>query len=134
MSNEFTNLLQVVKNNRKYSVWVRKKSIDEYSEHLVDEIKEVIEAIKNNDIENLKEELGNTLWDILTMLAICEEEYGFGIDDSARIVLDKFKKRKPHIFEGKELTIEEEFKLWNDAKNKEKTKLSELSERKLLTK
>lgn len=118
MSKEFDELLQAVKNNRKYSVWVREKSIDEYSEHLLDEIKEVIEAIKKRDLENLKEELGDSLWDLLTMFAICEEKYGFGVDDSARIVLDKFKKRKPHIFEGKVLTIEEELKLWNAAKNK----------------
>ena len=118
--NPFEEMIKIARQNRKYSTYVRELDIDTHIHELISEVNEVEEAIKNKDMENLKEELGDVLWDTVTMLVICEEKYGFGIDDSINNVIEKMKGRKPHIFEKKILTLEEEKVIWDAAKVKEK--------------
>lgn len=120
MTERINELLTIVKNNRQYSEWTKEQDIDAFSKELLSEAQEVIDAIKNDDLENLKEELGDVLFDVLTLFAICEEKYGFGTDESIMMVIEKFKHRKPHIFEKKTVDKEEEEKIWYDAKRKEK--------------
>lgn len=115
--NELKNLAE---NNRKYSPWTNKATIQDFSKEIISEAKEVEEAIKNNDLENLKEELGDVLFDIFMMLEICEEKHGFGINDSLTEVIEKFKRRKPNTFEKKYIGHDEEKKFWDAAKAKEK--------------
>lgn len=121
MSEEFNNLIELAKHNLKYSSWIQEHAnIQDYVKELVDEVNEVELAVKNNDLENLKEELGDVLLDTLTMLLICEKNHGFGIDDSIKTIIEKIKRRKPHIFEGKTISSDEELRIWNEAKGKEK--------------
>lgn len=117
----FDELVDAVRTNRKYSSWTQEEfDIKRYVKHLVGEVHEVQEAVENNDLENLKEELGDVLWDTLTMLLICEEQHGFGIEDSIKNVIEKLKRRKPHVFENKTIPSDEELRIWNTAKAKEK--------------
>jgi NTP pyrophosphatase (non-canonical NTP hydrolase) len=103
----FDELVDAVRKNRKYSPWAKTQDIHTYIEKLVGEVQEVKEAVDNNELENLKEELGDVLWDTLTMLIICEEQHGFGIDDSIKNVIEKLKRRKPHVFENKTIPSDE---------------------------
>jgi ribonuclease HI/NTP pyrophosphatase (non-canonical NTP hydrolase) len=125
MNNDKLNeLIELVKNNRKYSPWTNAASIEDFSKELLSESEEVVLAVKNNDLENLKEELGDVLFDVFMLFHICEEKYGFNADESVNMVIDKFQNRKPHIFEKKLVTLEEEKVIWHNAKAKEKTEKS----------
>ncbi len=120
MSEKLNELIEAVRKNRKYSVWTKEQNIESYSKELLDEAKEVILSIENNDLENLKEELGDVLWDALIMMAICEEKYGISIDSAIGSVIDKFKRRKPHVFQEKIVSLDEEKRVWKAEKEKEK--------------
>lgn len=122
MIDSFKDLFDAAKKNRKYCNWVSKVSSEEYSKELVDESKEIAEAIKNKDDINLTEEIGDLLWDTITFAIIAEDEGKINTKDVIKTVIQKFKERKPHIFEERIVSEEEGKKLWNEAKVKQKFK------------
>ena len=124
--NKIAQLKKLAENNRKYSPWTANATVEDFSKEIVDESNEVLEAFKNNDLENLKEELGDVLFDVFMMLEICEEKHGFGINDSIDNVIEKFKRRKPNTFEEKHIGHVEEKKVWDAEKKKEKEAKSKL--------
>lgn len=122
--NKLNEVKWLVENNRKYSPWTKSADILLFSKELIDESKEVCQAVENNDLENLKEELGDVLFDIFMLLQICEEKHGFNVNDSMNVLIEKFKRRKPHIYEERHVSHDEEHKVWHDAKAKEKLEKS----------
>jgi len=120
MKESFEEMLEAIRKVRKLSPWVSKVTSEEYSKEIVDEANEVIEAIKNKDNKNLQEELGDLLWDLLTLINIAEEEGKIDSKEVIKEVIEKIKRRKPYVFEGKTVSREEARKIWNDVKKKEK--------------
>ena len=106
--------------DRKNSPWSRQSTIESRYEELLSEVKEIKEAIDKKDINNLKEEMGDVLWDILSLMIIAEDTGLFKADESTQYAIDKMKRRKPWIFSGEKLTIEEEKVRWKIAKESEK--------------
>ena len=120
MKDKFEELMDVIKNGRKYCPWIKEQTTESYAENIVEEAQEVVKAVENNNNVNLQEELGDVFWDVLMTMHIAECE---GRVDSVKIiegVIEKFRKRKPHIFEKRTPPIEEVWKVWNEAKDKEK--------------
>jgi len=66
--------------------------------HTLDETHELIDAIERDDTENLKEELGDLLFNIVFHARIAEEKGQFDFDDVARDITDKMLRRHPHVF------------------------------------
>ena len=64
----------------------------------LDETHEVIDAIERDDTENLKEELGDLLFNIVFHARIAEEQGQFDFDDVAQGIADKMTRRHPHVF------------------------------------
>jgi len=120
MKESFEELFDVLKKNRKYCPWVSKVSSEEYSKEILEEAKEVVDAIKNKDYDNLEEEIGDLLWDVITIAIIAEEEGKIKSKEIIKRVIQKMKERKPHIFEEKKVSIEEANKIWHEAKAKQK--------------
>ncbi len=89
-------------------------------EELQSEVNEIRQALNNNDNENLKEEFGDALWDLTFLMVIAEEQKLFEAKEVIETVLKKFNRRKPWIFNGEQLTAEEEDRRWKEAKRKEK--------------
>ena len=101
--------------------WVKQETFVKHFEELKKEIQELEDAHKNNDINNLEEELGDVLWDILMLIKISEDEYEFKIEDIADKICDKIIRRSPHIFGNEKAeTPEEVNKIWNRIKKEEK--------------
>lgn len=115
-----TRIVALSRNNLKYSPWFKEQSVASYYPGLQEEVLEVGEAIKKQDIANLKEELGDVLWDTLSLIALCEREHGFNAEEVIEDALAKFSRRKPHIVDGREITRQEEHDIWVAAKASEK--------------
>ena len=81
---------------------------EKYFEEFESEFNEVKQAFENKDYENLQEELGDILWDIIAFSIILEEEGKINTKDIMKGMLQKMKERKPHIFEQRTPTAEEE--------------------------
>jgi XTP/dITP diphosphohydrolase len=91
--------------------------------YLVEESAELIDAVEVGTRADLREELGDLLWQVLFHAEIASRDTDdpFDIDDVARTLTDKMVRRHPHVF-GEETarTPEDVLVLWNAAKAAEK--------------
>jgi MazG family protein len=95
------NLLQVMKDLRHPDdgcPWDIRQTSASIAGYTLDETHEVLDAIERNDTENLKEELGDLLFNIVFHARIAEERDQFNFDDVAQGITDKMLRRHPHVF------------------------------------
>ena len=91
----------------------------------IEEAAEVICGInildETGNPDNLKEELGDLLLQVMFHAVIAEEEGLFTFDDVAKVVSDKMVRRHPHVFSGIEYDSDEaRHKDWEEIKKAEK--------------
>jgi len=121
MKSYFDEFYELLKIDRKKSYSGREFTLESKIDKLSGEIDELKLALKNNDMENLKEELGDTLWDLFGLMIIAEEKGDFNAQDIVNSSINKLKRRKHWMFEDKQVTREEEFRIWSEIKKKEKS-------------
>ncbi len=95
------NLLQVMKDLRHPDngcPWDIRQTSVSIAGYTLDETHELLDAIEREDTENLKEELGDLLFNIVFHARIAEEQDQFNFDDVAQGITDKMKRRHPHVF------------------------------------
>ncbi len=105
--------------------WDREQTHESLKSACIEEAAEVICGInileKTGDPENLKEELGDLLLQVMFHAVIAEEEGYFTFEDVAKTVSDKMIRRHPHVFGGVTYDSEEErHKAWEEIKAAEK--------------
>ena len=101
--------------------WDQKQTHESLKDCLLEESQEVLDAIDNKDDENLCEELGDVLLQVVMHAQIAAEEGRFTMDDVVQGVSEKMVRRHPHVFGGiKVNSIEEGLDLWNAIKAQEK--------------
>ncbi len=121
----FEELVSVVKILRSEQVcsWDRKQTFESLKPCILDEAREVAEAVDKQDMDNLCEELGDVLFNVLIYSQIAEEKGCFELKDVVDGVCEKMIRRHPHVFgEQKRLSAEESLDLWNTIKKQEKNK------------
>jgi len=101
--------------------WVKAQTAAKHIQELKKELAEVESALQKGDNENLAEELGDVLWDILMLIRICEDEQNIDVKKSLTILRDKMIRRRPYLF-GEETaeTAEDALRIWNRVKAEEK--------------
>ncbi|MDB9971563.1 nucleoside triphosphate pyrophosphohydrolase [Alphaproteobacteria bacterium] len=88
--------------------------------YLIEEAYEVVDAIKNKDTNEIKEELGDLLLQILLHSTIQEENNAFNLQDVIDILCEKLIRRHPHVFKTKKKLTNKELKVqWEKIKIKE---------------
>ena len=96
----FEDLQQVMRILRSENgcMWDRAQDHHSIRRDFIEETYEVCEAIDNEDVELLKEELGDVLFQVVLHSVIAEEEGLFTVEDVIRDVSSKMKFRHPKIF------------------------------------
>ncbi|MBN1914358.1 MAG: MazG family protein [Parachlamydiales bacterium] len=101
--------------------WDHKQTITSLEPALLEETHEVLEAIDNEDLENIVEELGDLLHVIVFMAKIGEKEGLFSLDQVIEGITQKLRRRHPHIFGNEKVAdAEEVVKRWREIKDAEK--------------
>lgn len=102
--------------------WDRAQTHESMIKCLYDECDETVEAIKNKDDENLCEELGDVLLQVLLHAQIASEEGRFDISDVVDGLAKKMIRRHPHVFGDapQAQTEEEGLARWKAIKEQEK--------------
>ena len=101
--------------------WDIKQTHQSLKKCLIEESGEVIDAIDNNDDDNLCEELGDVLLQVVMHAQIAAEENRFDINDVIQYVSEKMIRRHPHVFGDVEVSSpEESLALWKEIKKQEK--------------
>lgn len=88
--------------------------------NLIDEAYEYLEGVVENDREICKEELGDVMLNIVTLLQIHEDRKDFSSVDVLNDVCEKLIRRHPHVFSDKVAqSVEDGLSLWNSVKRQE---------------
>lgn len=80
--------------------WDKVQTHESMKKYLVEETAEVFEAIDNDDPDNLCEELGDVLYQVMIHAEIEKEKGNFTIDDVIDDICWKMIKRHPNVFGG----------------------------------
>ncbi len=118
---EFMDIVRVLR-SKDGCPWDREQTHDSLRYNMVEESYEAVEAINNNDMTNLCEELGDTLLLVCMQAVIAEENGEFTMEDVIRGIADKMIKRHPHVFKERdtELTASGVLENWETIKQEEK--------------
>ena len=103
--------------------WDQEQTHQTLTRCLVEEVSETLEAIDNNDMVLLEEELGDLLLQVVFHAQIAREKEKFDLEDVARGISDKLIRRHPHVFGDEQGTIKEADKVvdrWEQIKAAEK--------------
>ena len=101
--------------------WDREQTHESLKPYLIEEAYETIEAINSGSDDQLIEELGDLLLQVVFHAQLAESEDRFDIDDVLRGIIEKLKRRHPHVYGD---TVAESskqvIKNWEEIKRKEK--------------
>ncbi len=88
--------------------WDARQTHRSLAEYLIEESYETVEAIESGDRDDLREELGDLLLQVVFHSRIAEEdpEDPWGIDDVAQGIVDKLVRRHPHVFVTASVAVE----------------------------
>ena len=101
--------------------WDRVQTYESLKITLRDETQEVLEAVERQDTENLKEELGDLLLQVLFYADLAKEDGYFDLEDVMTGLGRKLVRRHPHVFaDAKADTPEEALALWKEVKRRER--------------
>lgn len=116
----FNRLLDIMDDLREKCPWDKKQTLESLRHLTIEETYELGDAILDNDLPEIKKELGDLLLHIVFYSKIGSETNDFDIADVANSICDKLIDRHPHIYGDVIVEDEEEVK-----RNWEKLKLKE---------
>lgn len=115
-----TDLVDLMEILRENCPWDKKQTHDSIKSSTLEEAYEFVEALDEKDFPHMKEELGDLLLQIVFHAKMAEEEEQFNIDDVINNLIEKLKRRHPHIFSDTKVDgVADVLKNWEAIKLKE---------------
>ena len=101
MSNQFDKLVAVMRTLRSPEgcPWDREQTFESLTHFVLEEAYEVVDAIERGDVDAMKEEIGDHIFEGVFLAQIAAERGLFSITDSLQVVGDKLVRRHPHVFQ-----------------------------------
>ena len=113
-------LLEIMDDLREKCPWDKKQTFESLKSLTIEETYELVDAISENNIEEIKNELGDLLLHVIFYSRIASESNKFDISDVANSISKKLIFRHPHIYKEVEEINESEVKLnWEKLKLKD---------------
>ena len=102
--------------------WESEQTHDSLRRYLLEETYELFDAVRSGNADDLREELGDVLLQVLFHARIAEDapQHPFTIDDVADSLLRKLANRVPGVLAGEPISLEEQLAQWDDRKAAEK--------------
>lgn len=116
----FKRLLIIMDELREQCPWDKKQTMQSLRNLTIEETYELADAILNNDMQEIKEEIGDLMLHMVFYSKIASETGDFDVADALNAICDKLIKRHPHIYGDVKAEDEEAVK-----KNWEQIKLAE---------
>jgi XTP/dITP diphosphohydrolase len=98
LADEIAQFAEDMRRLRAECAWKREQTHESLRRYLVEESWETIEAIDSGDADHLREELGDLLLQIGFHAVIAEERGEFTFADVVREIVEKLRRRNPHVF------------------------------------
>ena len=121
---ELINVVRKIRHPEDGCPWDLKQTHESLLKYLVEESYEYIQAVDEKNIDKMRDELGDVLFQVVLHSQIASESNQFNFDDVAEGIREKMVRRHPHVFESKEIakTEQEVIDNWNKIKSAEKKK------------
>lgn len=118
---ELLEIIEILRSPQGCS-WDRAQTHESLKKCLTDETEEVLQAIDHQDDDNLCEELGDVLLQVLLHSEIAKERGAFEFSDVVQMLCEKLIRRHPHVFGDAKRpeTPEEGLAMWRAVKQQEK--------------
>tara|TARA_B100001142_G_C14246743_1_gene621595 strand:- start:559 stop:1218 length:660 start_codon:yes stop_codon:yes gene_type:complete len=99
--------------------WDIEQTPNSLTKHLVEECYELVEAIENNDLDNIEEEIGDLLLNLSYQIVFLKEKHYSNEENLIKKLFSKIHTRHPHVFSDLELSDSASVeKNWQKIKNK----------------
>lgn len=118
---ELLSIMARLRNRERGCPWDLEQTFATIAPYTIEEAYEVADAIERNDLGDLKDELGDLLFQVVFHARMAEEAGAFAFADVARAICDKMLRRHPHVF-GVEPVADsaEQTKRWEEIKREER--------------
>jgi XTP/dITP diphosphohydrolase len=102
--------------------WESEQTHDSLRRYLLEETYEVFDAVRGGNADELREELGDVLLQVLFHARIAEDapQHPFSIDDVADSLVRKLGNRVPAVLAGESISLDEQLAQWEERKALEK--------------
>jgi XTP/dITP diphosphohydrolase len=102
--------------------WESEQTHDSLRQYLLEETYELFDAVRSGNADELREELGDVLLQVLFHARIAEDalEVPFGIDDVADSLVRKLVNRAPAVLAGEEISLDDQVAQWEERKATER--------------
>ena len=120
-TDKLLELMSTLRHPEQGCPWDLKQSFETIVPHTIEETYEVVDAIHNRDWDNLREELGDLLFQVIFYSQMAKEEGHFDFEQVVAELNEKLIRRHPHVFSDTEFASEDEINAnWELEKAKEK--------------
>ncbi|WP_162045612.1 nucleoside triphosphate pyrophosphohydrolase [Vibrio taketomensis] len=120
---QLEQIMETLRDPQQGCPWDRKQTFETIVPHTIEETYEVVDAIHNQDWPNLKEELGDLLFQVIFYSQLAKEQGLFEFSDVVETVNEKLTRRHPHVFSEVEFESDEAINAnWEAEKAKEKAR------------
>lgn len=107
--------------------WDNQQTFATIAPYTIEEAYEVADAIDRNDLEALRDELGDLLLQVVFHARMAEEQGAFGFFDVVEAISDKMQRRHPHVFAGTSMGgADEQAIAWEGHKRRERAGAGDL--------
>jgi XTP/dITP diphosphohydrolase len=110
--------------------WESEQTHDSLRRYLLEETYEVFDAVRGGNADELREELGDVLLQVLFHARIAEDapQHPFTIDDVADSLVRKLGNRVPAVLAGESISLDEQLAQWEERKKLEKSRNSSMDD------
>jgi ATP diphosphatase len=99
---QLSRLLEIIERLRDPETgcpWDQKQNFESLVPHTIEETYEVADAIFGGDMQDIKDELGDLLFQVVFYAQLGKEQGDFEFEDIAQAISDKLVRRHPHVFQ-----------------------------------
>jgi ATP diphosphatase len=126
---QLEQIMTTLRDPQKGCPWDIKQTFDTIVPHTIEETYEVVDAIQNRDWPNLKEELGDLLFQVIFYSQMAKEQELFDFAEVVEAVNEKLTRRHPHVFSDTKFENDEQINAnWEAEKAKEKAEVGKTEE------
>lgn len=110
--------------------WESEQTHDSLRRYLLEETYELFDAVRGGNADELREELGDVLLQVLFHARIAEDapHHPFSIDEVADALVRKLGNRVPAVLAGESISLDEQLAQWEERKALEKTRDSSMDD------
>ena len=99
------NIMQILRDPKKGCDWDKAQTFKTIVPHTLEEAYEVADAIERNNMVDLKDELGDLLFQVIFYAQMAKEQGKFDFNEAVESLNNKLIRRHPHVFSEQKTLI-----------------------------